>query len=94
MALIGRLDHPETHACISTERAMNKQLGGSCWAPIAGYAVMINNQLTLKGLVGSLDGKQIIRSSATGNNPEQVGLTVANDLLAQGAGKLLEFPSL
>jgi len=89
MELIYHIDHPETHACISAERAMNKQLGGSCWAPIAGYATITNTQLTLKGLVGSLDGKQIIHSSATGNNPEETGLTVAKDLLAQGAAKLL-----
>lgn len=89
MELVHPINHPETQACISAERAMNKQLGGSCWAPIAGYATLANTQLSLKGLVGSLDGKQIIHSSATGKDPEELGLTVANDLLAQGAGKLL-----
>lgn len=89
MELIHHIGHPETHACVSAERAMNKQLGGSCWAPIAGYATITNTQLTLRGLVGSLDGKQIIHSSATGTDPEQVGLAVANNLLVQGAGRLL-----
>jgi hydroxymethylbilane synthase len=89
MELLAGIDHPETHTCISAERAMNKKLGGSCCAPIAAYAAITRGQVTLQGFVGSLDGSQIIRCSAMGNNAEQVGLTVAKDLLNQGAAKLL-----
>lgn len=88
--LLNKITHPETQTCISAERAMNKALGGSCWAPIAAYASTTNiGELRLQGLVGSLDGSQILRSSALGKNPEELGLLVAKDLLDQGAGKLL-----
>ena len=90
MGLLIPLDDTRIHTCISAERAMNKYLGGSCWAPIAGYAVLENTQLTLRGLVGSLDGKKIIHSSAIGSDAEETGRIVANDLLAQGAGELLK----
>ena len=88
--ILNKINNPETYACISAERAMNKALGGSCWAPIAAYASRLTTgQLTLQGLVGSLDGSQILRSSASKENPEELGLIVAKNLLNQGAGKLL-----
>ena len=89
MGLLQPLNHPETYACVLAERAMNKALGGSCCAPIAGYAVMNEKQFCLQGLVGSLDGRQMIQTVASGNNPEQLGYAVARNLLAQGANKLL-----
>lgn len=87
--LLSHIEDPETRNCIHAERAMNKALGGSCFAPIAAYATIVENSLKLQGLVGSIDGTQILRCSAQGIDPEQLGLTVANNLLAQGAAKLL-----
>ncbi|STY64469.1 Porphobilinogen deaminase [Mannheimia haemolytica] len=59
--------------------------------PIGGYATLEGDELTLNALVGSLDGSQIIRASAKGHKQEaeQLGILVAEQLLAQGADKIL-----
>ena len=60
--------------------------------PIGGYAEIADGKLHLRGLVGSPDGKRIIRSRATGAIPsaEQIGSSVAQDLLAKGAKQILD----
>ena len=91
--LIAPLHHLESAICVRAERAANKHLQGGCQVPIACFAELSDNGVTvnLRGLVGSVDGSRILRAHATGNadNPEKLGIQVAKDLLSQGAGKLL-----
>ena len=90
-ALLATLNHSETAIRVKAERAMNHCLQGGCQVPIAGYAELVDEKLSLKGLVGKPDGSEIIRAEAWGdaNNPEQLGVDVAEQLLAQGAGEIL-----
>jgi hydroxymethylbilane synthase len=71
---------------------MNRRLQGGCQVPIGAFATLNGNQLQLRGLVGSLDGSQIIRAQHSGSadTAEQLGLMVAEQLLAQGAGAILQ----
>jgi len=91
-ALLDPLDHHDTRACVTAERTMNKQLGGSCQVPIGSHAIIKNKQLHLSGLVGSLDGKVLYRAESTGElqDAQSIGQHVANDLVAQGADKILQ----
>lgn len=59
--------------------------------PIAGFAVIENEQLYMQGRVGSPDGKQLIKAEITGapEQAEQLGEQLAQQLLAQGAGAIL-----
>lgn len=88
---IAKLNHSSTACCVMAERAMNTRLQGGCQVPIGGYATLEGDELTLNALVGSLDGSQIIRASAKGHKQEaeQLGILVAEQLLAQGADKIL-----
>jgi hydroxymethylbilane synthase len=91
-ALIGAIHHPPTAACVHAERAMLAYLKGGCQTPIAGYAHLENNQLILQGLVASGDGSQLLKATAT-REPDQMialGEHVAQQLLVQGAGALLQ----
>jgi len=89
--LIAPLDHPQTHFCVCAERAMNARLNGGCQVPLAGFAQLRDQELHLSGLIGYPDGRDIMRSEATRNpiDAEQLGITVAEDLLSQGADKIL-----
>ena len=89
--LIAPLHHPETAARVLAERAMNARLHGGCQVPIAGHAVLDGDRLAIKGLVGSPDGKLILRAAAEGPRAEAeaIGTRVADALLAQGAGEIL-----
>ena len=90
-ALLAPLNHAPTAARVMSERAMNKRLQGGCQVPIACYATLNGDELFLRGLVGSEDGQEIIRSQVTGNvsQAEQIGIQAAEDLLAQGAARIL-----
>ncbi len=89
--LLAPLADPETTACVLAERAMNQRLQGGCQVPIAGFAVMQNNELYLRALVGAMDGSQIIRAEGKSavRNAEVLGVQLAEQLLAQGADKIL-----
>ncbi len=89
-ALISTLDHQATHSCVTAERALNFRLGGSCSIPIAGHAVLDQSEVHLQGLIASPDGSAVFLAESVGNDSEKVGLLVAEDLLQQGAGKVLQ----
>lgn len=91
-ALLAPLNHDETAARVIAERSLNKRLQGGCQVPIACYATLNGDELYLRGLVGSDDGSHMIRTEVTGNkaDAEQLGIQAAEDLLAKGAGEILE----
>ncbi|HTA64889.1 MAG TPA: hydroxymethylbilane synthase [Xanthomonadaceae bacterium] len=90
-ALLATLEHAPTRTCVEAERAMNRRLHGSCTVPIAGYATLDGNVLHLQGLVGDATGGELVRAEATGaaGDPQELGLRVAGQLLANGADALL-----
>jgi len=89
--LISPLAHAETTLRITAERALNQTLNGGCQVPIAGYAVLEQDQLYLRGLVGEPDGSEILRAEVRGSSDQahELGVELAQQLLAQGAGRIL-----
>jgi len=89
--LIAPLHHPPTATCVLAERALNHRLEGGCQVPIAGHALLDGDRLWLRGLVGSLDGKVIIRGEVRGDTTEAetLGRSLAERLLADGADEIL-----
>ncbi len=90
-SLIAALDDTDTHTCVLAERAMNKRLAGGCQVPIGGFATLDGERLRLRGLVGRPDGSVVIRGevSGTAGEAEHLGVSLAEDLLSRGAGKIL-----
>ncbi|UAA38378.1 hydroxymethylbilane synthase [Paraneptunicella aestuarii] len=91
IALLAPLNHSETEIRVKAERAMNARLQGGCQVPIGSFAELHGDEIYLRGLVGSSDGKTILRSEKKGllSEAEKIGQQVAEELLAQGADKLL-----
>jgi hydroxymethylbilane synthase len=87
---IAPLDHAPTRACVTAERVVNARLGGGCHAPIAAHAFFENDNLILKGMVANFSTQKYLEATATGKNPEHIGLELAEKLLFQGADKLLK----
>ncbi|HJF74004.1 hydroxymethylbilane synthase [Gallibacterium anatis] len=89
--LLKPLLHQDTWDRVIAERAMNNRLQGGCQVPIAGYAILDGEQLFLRALVGAIDGSKVLRAEATAvrAQAEQLGIQVAEMLLAQGAQDLL-----
>jgi len=90
--LLAPIQHSQTTAAVSAERAFLAGLGGGCSLPIAAYAMIDGAMLRLRGRVNSPDGTQQIDVSANGSaaNAEQIGYQLADQALARGAAALLE----
>lgn len=82
LALLAPLNHLETWAAVTAERALLRALGGGCQVPIAALGEVQGVQLVLQGLVASTSDGQLIRSSAQGpvEEPEALGAELAQKL--------------
>lgn len=92
LALLEPLECQETRHRVLAERAMNKKLEGGCQVPIGSYAVINDEEIHLRGLVGATDGSTIIEQEVTGSisNAEQLGESLADKLLSLGADEILK----
>jgi hydroxymethylbilane synthase len=86
------LEDPATRKVMDAERAFAARLGGSCQSPIAAYAELDADRITLSGLVAEPDGSRLLKSTLSGSaeNPAALGRQLAERILAAGAGPLLE----
>ena len=91
-SLLAPLEHAPTRHCLEAERAFSARLGGSCQSPIAAHAELAGGILELQGLVGSPDGNTVFsdRVAGTATDAVTLGTTLADRLLAAGAGLLLK----
>lgn len=91
--LLSVLNDEDTNYCVTAERSFLKLLQGGCQVPIGGYAkINPDNRLSLIGLVGSLDGKTIIKEIVSGEKSDAafLGEALANVILERGGKAILE----
>jgi len=88
-AAVAALHHAPSARCVMAERALLAALGGGCNVPLGAFAQVEDQQLRLRAFVARVDGGVIVRGEATGDDPEQLGLELADDLLRRGAAILL-----
>lgn len=100
MALLAKIDHAESRACVQAEREFLAALGGDCHTPLAGHARLLDDgkRLHFEGWVGAADGGEQVRASsdiwldaASGLAAEASKLAreVADTLLSRGARELI-----
>ncbi|MEW9797970.1 hydroxymethylbilane synthase [Alteromonas sp. CYL-A6] len=89
--VVRALNHAPTATRVKAERAMNTRLDGGCQVPIGSFATLDGDTLNLTGMVGQPDGSTLLFASASGDatRAEEIGVEVAEALLAQGAGEIL-----
>lgn len=89
--LISFFNHADSRTCVTGERALLRRLEGGCQVPIACFGQVKDGKLKLSGLVGSVDGKRIVKDTIEGEpaNAEKLGVTLAEKLLSQGADVIL-----
>ncbi len=90
--LLAPLNDRDTAIRVRAERSLNHRLQGGCQVPIAGYAELAHGVILLRGLVGTVDGSQIIHGEIAGQpeDAEYLGRVLAEDLLSRGADQILE----
>lgn len=94
--VLGLMEHyndKKTAVAVSAERSFLGRLNGGCQVPIGAYATLREEggqaEITLTGMVGSPDGKQMLKETMTGTDPEVLGRKLAEALIAQGADDIL-----
>ncbi|WP_366921950.1 hydroxymethylbilane synthase [Metallumcola ferriviriculae] len=90
--IVVAINHRQSQLAILAERAMLRKLEGGCQIPIGALALVEGDTVTLEGLVASLDGTELLRDQVAGDadQAEQLGIQLADKLLARGAKKILE----
>ena len=90
--LLKSLEHTATAQRCYAERAFLRELEGGCQVPIGVNTQIEGEQLTLTGLVASLDGKKLVKDIVTGAtaDAEQIGIELAQKLRKQGAQEILD----
>jgi hydroxymethylbilane synthase len=86
------LDHAQTRAAVSAERAVLAALGGGCQVPIGALAVVEAGRLRLTAVVAAPDGSELVRASCEGDpdDAEAAGAALGAELLERGAAAILE----
>jgi hydroxymethylbilane synthase len=86
------LDDLTVRSAVTAERALLKALGGGCQVPVGAHAEVRGDQLMLRAVVASPDGRTVLREELPGAAmyAEVVGEEVARALLANGAQRILD----
>ena len=87
---ISFLDDAAARAATTCERALLNKLGGGCQVPIGALAEVRNARLYLDAIVADPDGSKVLRESGDGDDPVQLGESVAKALLQRGGDAILE----
>ena len=90
--IVSRLDHEATRIETTAERAMLAVLEGGCQVPIGAFARSKHGDLTLEGVVASLDGKIVFKDevNSSSDDPKRTGEKLAQILLNMGAQEVLD----
>jgi hydroxymethylbilane synthase len=88
---VSQLDDANSRDATNAERSMLALLHAGCSAPVGAWGRIENGELLLDGVVATLDGRQVLRASASGSsmNASELGKSVAQSLLEQGAGRII-----
>jgi hydroxymethylbilane synthase len=86
------LNDRDSSIAVTAERAFLKKLEGGCQVPIAAFGQIVGLTLQIDGMVGTIDGKRLIRHHMEGpiEKAEAIGMELADILLSQGAREILD----
>lgn len=87
-----KIHHKETALCVGIERDFMRTLEGGCTAPIGGNAEIIEDKVTFKGLLSSIDGKEQkgVFRIANLEDAKDLGKLCAEEILANGGDVLMK----
>jgi hydroxymethylbilane synthase len=88
--ILSAINDEHTTKTVNAERTFLHLLEGGCQVPIGGYAYLENDDIVLTALVGTPDGKTILKEEVRGQEPETVGKEAADLLIKQGAKEIVE----
>ncbi len=91
LGLVAALDDPESHAAVTAERGLLRELEGGCQLPLGAWARKENGELRLEACVFSADGKEFVRKELRGRveDAKKLGVRLGQILIEAGADRIL-----
>lgn len=87
---LAAIEHPPSRSAVDAERAWLREVGGGCDLPVGAYATVDGDgRVTLTAMIGTLDGRVVIRETDSGDDPEELGRRLARHLLDDAGGSSL-----
>ena len=89
--LLSAVDDPWSHRTLDTEHAFLAALGGSCAAPVAGWAEPeaagdFGGRIRLHAMIAGPDGRTVVTTQGCGDDPHALGTAVADHLMERCGG--------
>jgi hydroxymethylbilane synthase len=90
-SILAEINDFATRAAVTAERALLEHLRGGCMAPIGAHGRVVGGNLQLAAVVLNADGSRRLAAGEAGSpsEAEALGIRVADNLLSQGAAKLI-----
>ena len=84
--LLDPIEHRASRVAVDAERAWLREIGSGCDLPVGAHATVADDgTITLTAMLGTLDGRVLLRTRGRGDDPSELGSRVARELL-DGAG--------
>lgn len=90
LQMLQKMEHTETAIAVTAERAFLNSMDGSCTFPVGAYSLPKGDTYELTGMIGSENGKIILKKTMQGDDPVVLGKAVAAKMIEQGAITLIE----
>lgn len=90
LEMLAPLNDSTVARCVQSERAVSRALGADCSMPIAAYADSEGDQITLRALLATPDGRRVLRCVVDGTEAARLGAAAAAALRQQGADAILD----
>ncbi len=81
--LVAAIDHASSRIAVEAERSFLHAVGAGCQTPVGALAAIDGDSITLHGQLFSDDGTDLAESRETGDNPLEIGITLAKRLLGE-----------
>ncbi|MDQ3569636.1 MAG: hydroxymethylbilane synthase [Actinomycetota bacterium] len=86
---LAAIEHQPSRRAVDAERAYLAELGGGCDLPVGAHAQIVDGTVRMTAILASLDGRIVLRSTGEGDDPEELGRSLAKEILDESGGTWL-----
>jgi len=90
ISMLKKIEDADSRLEIEAERTLSDFVDSGCRFPVGAYAKSTGSKMTLTAIAFSVDGKQSLQATKTGdkNDPKSLGKSVGEELLKKGVNDL------
>ncbi|HEV3497345.1 MAG TPA: hydroxymethylbilane synthase, partial [Actinomycetes bacterium] len=87
LAALAAIEDGPSRRAVDAERAWLNEVGGGCDLPVGAHATVdVDGHITMTAMVGTPDGRVMLRDSGEGDDPVELGRRLARHLLDDAGG--------